>query len=143
MDDTEFVAAMNHAQGVGREAARPLYEELWAAATRAGDQYQCCVVAHFMAHTQGEPDAQLTWHLRALHAADEVRDERVTTFYPSLYANIADAYLRTGYSTQAQHYIEKARAAASILQDDGYGRMIQGLIARITQAVVPQDVPPR
>lgn len=134
MDDTSFVAAINHAQGIGSEAARPLYEELWERATRAGDQYHCSVVAHFMAHAQVEPQAQLTWHLRALHAADAVGDERVITFYPSLYGNVADAYLRLGDPAQAQHYIERASAAASVLQDDGYGRMIQRLIARVTQA---------
>lgn len=139
MDDTAFVTAINHAQGAGREAARPLYEELWAAATRDGDEYRRCVVAHFMAHAQVEPEALLMWHLRALQAADAVRDGRVTTFYPSLYANIADAYLRLGDPTQAQHYIDKARAVASTLQDDGYGRMIQGLIARVAQAVAPED----
>lgn len=142
MDDTAFVAAITHAQGAGRDAARPLYEELWAAATRDGNQYQRCVVAHFMAHAQVEPEALLAWHLRALQAADAVRDERVTTFYPSLYANIADAYLRLDDPAQAQHYIDKARAVASILQEDGYGRMIGGLIARVAQAVAPEDAPP-
>lgn len=139
MDDTAFVAAITHAQGAGRGAARPLYEELWAAATRGGDEYQRCIVAHFMAHAQVEPEALLTWHLRALQAADAVHDGRVTTFYPSLYANIADAYLRLDDPTQAKHYIDKARAVASTLQDDGYGRMIQGLIARVTQAVTHED----
>lgn len=141
MDDAEFVAAINHAQSVGREAARPLYDALWATANRDGDQYRRCVVAHFMAHAQVEPEALLVWHLRALHAADAVGDERVTTFYPSLYANIADVYLRLGNLAQAQHAIDKARAVAPILEDNGYGRMIGGLIARVTQAVASKDAP--
>ncbi|MGZ3663318.1 MAG: tetratricopeptide repeat protein [Ktedonobacterales bacterium] len=139
MDDTSFIEAINHAQGLGREAARPVYEELWESATRAHDQYHCCIVAHFMAHAQVEAEAQRAWHLRALHAADAAHDERVTSFYPSLYGNLADTYLRLGDLAQAQHYIEKARATASILQDDGYGRMIHRLIARVTQAVTPRD----
>ncbi|MGZ6389187.1 MAG: hypothetical protein ACXWQZ_07985 [Ktedonobacterales bacterium] len=88
MDDTSFIEAINHAQGLGREAARPVYEELWESATRAHDQYHCCIVAHFMAHAQVEAEAQRAWHLRALHAADAVYDERVTSFYPSLYGNL-------------------------------------------------------
>ena len=136
-DDASFVAAINQAQSVGREEARPIYEALWADATRAKDAYRRCVVAHFMAHAQVEPEVQLTWHLRALHAADAVHDDRVGTFYPSLYGNVADAYLQLGDPAQAQHYIDKARAVAAILPDDGYGRMIQRLIARVTQAVAP------
>jgi len=139
MDDMSFIEAINHAQGLGREAARPFYEGLWETAIRSDDQYHRCIVAHYMAHAQGEAETQLAWHLRALHAADAVHDERVRAFYPSLYGNVADAYLRIGDLAQAQCYIEKASAAASILQDDGYGRMIQGLIARVTQAVSPDD----
>ncbi len=142
MDDAAFVAAIMHAQSAGRDAARPLYEGLWAAATRDGDQYRRCVVAHFMAHAQVEPEALLTWHLCALQSADAVHDGRVTTFYPSLYANIADAYLRLNDLPQAQHYIDQARSVASTLQDDGYGRMIRGLLARVTHAVAQEDAPP-
>jgi hypothetical protein len=141
MDDTSFFEAINHAQGLGREAARLFYEELWESATRGDNQYHCCIVAHFMAHAQVEAEAQLTWHLRALHAADAVHDERVASFYPSLYGNLADTYLRLGDLAQAQDYIDKARATASVLQDDGYGRMIQRLISRVTQAVTPQGTP--
>ncbi len=141
MDDTAFVAAINHAQSAGRDVARPLYEELWAAATRDGDEYRRCVVAHFMAHAQVEPEALFAWHLRALQAADAVHDGRVTAFYPSLYANTADTYLRLDAPAQAQHYIDKARTAEFILQDDGYGRMIRGLIARVAQAVAQEDAP--
>ncbi len=67
-----------------RNGARALYEGLWTEATRAEDGYQACVVAHFMAHAQVEPDAQLDWHLRSLQAAEAVDDERVRAFYPSL-----------------------------------------------------------
>ena len=70
-----------------------------------------------------------------LHAADTVGDERVRPFYPSLYANIGEVYLRLGNLAQARKYIAKARETEHILQDDGYGRMIRSLIVRVAQAV--------
>jgi hypothetical protein len=118
-----------------REGACTLYDALWVEATRAGDQYQACVVAHFMAHAHDEPEAQLDWHMRALQAADTVGDERVRAFYPSLHANLGDVYLRLGNFTEAREHIYKARETERVLQEDGYGRMIRSLIARLTQAV--------
>src|SRR5438309_2991335 len=122
--------AQNLAANGDREGARALYDALWVEATRAGDQYQACVVAHFMAHAHVEPEAQLDWHLRALQAADAVRDERVRAFYPSLYANLGDVYLRLGNLTLAQEHINKAREIEHVLPDDGYGRMVRSLIVR-------------
>jgi hypothetical protein len=117
------------------EGALGLYDTLWAEAIRAEDQYQACIVAHFMAHAHIEPEAQLDWHLRALRAADSVGDERVRAFYPSLYANLAEVYLRLGNLAQARAFIAQACATEHVLQDDGYGRMMRSLIVRVTQAV--------
>ena len=124
-----------------REGARALYDALWAEATRAGDQYQACVVAHFLAHAHIEPEAQLDWHLRALQAANAVGDERVRAFYPSLHANLGDVYLRLGNLTRAQEHIDKARETEHILPDDGYGRLVRSLIIRLTQTVSSGPVP--
>ena len=118
-----------------REGARALYDALWVEATRAGDQYQACVVAHFLAHAHVEPEAQLDWHLRALQAANAVGDERVRAFYPSLHANLGDVYLRLGNLTQAQEHIDKARETEHVLPDDGYGRLVRSLINRLTQTL--------
>ncbi len=115
--------------------ARALYEGLWTEATRAEDDYQACVAAHFMAHAQVEPEAQLVWHLRALRAAEAVDDERVRAFYPSLYANVAEVYLRLGNLIQAREHIDKARETAHVLPDDHYGRMIRSLIQRVGQTI--------
>ncbi len=118
-----------------RDGARILYADMWAEATQAEDQYQACVVAHFMAHAHVEPGAQLDWHLRALHAADAVGDERVLGFYPSLYANLGEVNLRLGNLAQAREYISRADEIQQVLPDDGYGRLIRSLIVRVTQAV--------
>lgn len=124
-----------------RDAARALYADLWTATTRAGDPYWACVVAHFMAHAQDAPEAQLDWHQRALRAADAVGDGRVRAFYPSLHANLAEVYGRLNRLVEARHHLDAARAAAPALADDGYGQMIHRLIARLTQTLTP-DSPP-
>ncbi len=139
METDATIDTIVHAQDLAangdREGARALYDTLWEEATHAGDQYQACVVAHFMAHAYSEPAAQLDWHLRALRAADAVGDERVRAFHPSLYANLGDVYLRLGNLAQALAFIAKARETEHALQDDGYGRMMRSLIIRVAQAV--------
>lgn len=123
------------------EGARALYADLWATTGRAADPYWTCVVAHFMAHVQDTPEAQLSWHRRALQAAEAVDDERVRAFYPSLHANLAEVYLRLDDLTPARQHLAQARTVAQTLPDDGYGRMIGRLIARLTQILDPDSAP--
>jgi hypothetical protein len=137
MIDQALVEAISRGQALeirgDRAGARAVYEGMWIEATRVGDLYQACAAAHFLAHTYAEPEAQLEWHLRALHAGEVAGDERVRAFYPSLHANLAEVYLRLNDRIQAREHLDQAHAAEYILQDDGYGRMLRGLIARLTQ----------
>lgn len=147
MDESEMIAQLGRAQEcvvVGdRDEARALYADLWAATNEAADPYWACVVAHFMAHAQDTPEAQRDWHQRALQAAEGADADRVRAFYPSLHANLAEVYLRLDDPVPARQHLAQARAAAHTLPDDGYGRMIEGLIARLTQALdPPPDIPP-
>ncbi|HLQ30528.1 MAG TPA: hypothetical protein VK140_14950 [Ktedonobacteraceae bacterium] len=86
MEDSAMIEKIGRAQDLAAngdgDGARALYTELWDEATGSGNQYQACAVAHFMAHAHVEPKSQLDWHLRALHAADAVGDERIRAFYP-------------------------------------------------------------
>lgn len=86
MEDSAMIEKIGRAQDLAAngdgDGARALYTELWDEATGSGNQYQACAVAHFMAHAHVEPESQLDWHLRALHAADAVGDERIRAFYP-------------------------------------------------------------
>lgn len=121
-----------------REGARAVYAELWDAALHTPDQYRACVVAHFMAHAQSEPEAQLVWHLRALRAADAALasgDERVRSFYPSLHANLGDVYLRQGDRTSARQHIQWAQVVQNTLSDDAYGHTVRALIVRLADAI--------
>lgn len=143
-EDSELIAQIGQAQALviegNRGGAHALLAQLWAAALQAGDQYRACVVAHFLAHAYVEPGLQLDWHLRALVAADAVSDERVRGFYPSLYANVAEVYLRLGNLTQSRAYIDRAHAAAHVLPEDSYGRMIRSLIARVMEVLDHPDL---
>ncbi len=139
MEDSAMIDKIGRAQDLAangdRAGARTIYDALWSEAIRAGDQYQACVVAHFLAHAHVDPEAQLAWHLHALHAADAVGDERVRSFYPSLHANLGDVYLRLGNLAQAQEHIDKAGETEHVLPDDGYGRLMRSLIIRLTQTI--------
>lgn len=124
--------------------ARASYNELWDEATRSSDQYQACVVAHFMAHTYDEAQAQLIWHQRALQAADAAvaqGDDRVRDFYPSLHANLGDVYMRLGRRDQAKAHIGAAREADSVLPDDAYGSTVRYLIDRLEREVKGESSP--
>jgi hypothetical protein len=107
-----------------REGARALYDAFWAEAARAGDQYQACVVAHFLAHAHIEPEAQLDWHLRALQGANAVGNERVRAFYPSLHANLGDVYLRLGNLTRSTstRHARPSRSCRTTATDAWSGR---------------------
>lgn len=142
MGDAEIRAAVGRAQALEvrgeREAARTAYLGLWEEATRTGDRYVACIAAHFLAHAHDAPEAQLDWHLRALHAAeaaDATGDARVRAFYPSLHANLADVYLRRGDRARAEAHVGHARDAEHLLADDAYGRTVRSLIARLARDV--------
>jgi tetratricopeptide (TPR) repeat protein len=112
-------------------AARQRFAELW---DRVDDPFHRCALAHYAADVQADPAEELRWDLRALAAADAVRDRTaVAAFYPSLHLNLADAHRRLGDVEQATHHLERARATLDTLPDDDYGRMIRGGIARCAE----------
>jgi len=115
------------------------YQSLWDDALATGDTFQACVIAHFAAHAQPTPEAQRDWHRRALRAAEALAasgDPRVRTFFPSLYGNLADVYLRLGDHAMARDYLDRTAESLDVLPDTGYWRDIMaGLVARLTRAV--------
>lgn len=87
------------------EAARALYRQAWAAAR---DDYEMCVAAHYVARHQENPQDRLRWNREALLRAEAVGDERVHSFYPSLYVNMGSAYEALGNVAEAKRYYELA-----------------------------------
>ncbi|MER8072401.1 hypothetical protein ABTZ59_29330 [Streptomyces sp. NPDC094034] len=61
--------------GGDREEARNRFGLLWAELGEAGDAFHRCALAHYMADTQDDPGDELAWDLRALTAADGLREE--------------------------------------------------------------------
>ena len=140
MDEATLIARVTEASTLthtGRRAeAIALLEAMWNEASRTGDAYEACVVAHFMAHARDDAQAQLTWHLRALHAADAAGADRVRAFYPSLHANLAETYLRLGDGASARRHVEHARGALHLLDADAYGETVRHLVARLESVAV-------
>ena len=65
-------------QGRWDEATR-LYREAWEARQ---DDYEACIVSHYLARVQRTPNEALAWNQESLRYADAVNDERVAPFFP-------------------------------------------------------------
>lgn len=95
------------AEGAGdAEEARRLFEQAWAARQ---DEFDSCVAAHYLARHQITLEARLEWNERSLRHADSVRDDRVTSFYPSLYLNLACCHEELARSEQDYEDVRRAR----------------------------------
>ncbi|WNV86634.1 hypothetical protein [Umezawaea sp. Da 62-37] len=85
--------------------ARALFEQAWDA---AGDDYEACVAAHYLARHQPTPELTLHWNRVCLTRADLVGDGRVKGFRTSLHLNMAKAHpdpdrAREHYTLAAAH----------------------------------------
>ncbi|MBG0770227.1 MAG: hypothetical protein H0S82_00885 [Anaerolineaceae bacterium] len=87
------------------EEARWLYTQAWEL---AGDAYDACVAAHYVARMQTDASEILRWNLIALEKANAVGDERVAPFYPSLYLNLGKSYEILGEADKARTYYDLA-----------------------------------
>ncbi|MFJ9112830.1 hypothetical protein [Streptomyces sp. NPDC102283] len=142
--------------GGDREEARNRFGALWSELGADGDALHRCTLAHYMADTQDDPGDELAWDLRALTAAEGLRTaeepgegdgpgERrggargpehrdtpaVRAFYPSLHLNLAADYLKLQRPDSARIHLQRARAAAESLADDGYGGGVRAAIDRL------------
>ncbi|MFJ5773741.1 hypothetical protein [Streptomyces sp. NPDC093094] len=132
------VVMLHHAGD--REEARGRFLTLWAEIGAHGDPLHRCTLAHYMADTQDDPDAELAWDLRALTAAEELTDDRlashqgapaVRALYPSLHLNLAADYVKLGRPDAARVHLRRARHASEALADDMYGDGVRAAIGRL------------
>ena len=94
--------AGTQAEFAGRmDEACAAYRQAWET---AGDDYEACIAAHYMARCQESPDKILHWNQVALQRAAAAGKERVKEFYPSLYLNMGSSYERLGDMEEAQRY---------------------------------------
>ncbi|MGJ5945261.1 hypothetical protein [Streptomyces caviscabies] len=144
--------------GGDREEARNRFGALWSELGADGDALHRCTLAHYMADTQDDPGDELAWDLRALTAAEGLRAAEgagtsdvpggaegpdggpvaehpdipaVRAFYPSLHLNLAADYLKLQRPESARIHLQRARAAAESLADDGYGGGVRAAIDRL------------
>ncbi|CAL9378847.1 hypothetical protein [Streptomyces sp. enrichment culture] len=132
------VVMLHHAGD--REEARRRFLTLWAEIGEHGDALHRCTLAHYMADTQDDPDAELAWDLRALTAAEELTDDRlaahegapaVRALYPSLHLNLAADYVKLGRPDAARTHLQRASEASEALADDTYGDGVRAAIGRL------------
>ena len=102
--------------------ARALYLQAWQAAR---DDFEACVAAHYVARFQDDPQVGLQWNQEALTRAEAVGDERVRSFYPSLYVNLGRAYERLGNWAEAQRYYKLAAELGLVHQAEQLGANIE------------------
>ena len=96
----------SQAEFAGRlDDARSLYRQAWE--TRR-DDYEACVAAHYMARRQADPATALYWNQAALAHAEAVGDERVQSYFPSLYVNLGRSHEALGNFTKAEYYYKLA-----------------------------------
>ncbi|MFI5757649.1 hypothetical protein [Streptomyces sp. NPDC051569] len=123
--------------GGDREEARNRFGDLWTEIGEAGDALHRCTLAHYMADTQDDPGDELAWDLRALTAADGTArpdaSPAVRAFYPSLHLNLAADYVKLQRPEAARLHLDRARAAADALGDDGYGYGVRVAIDRLAR----------
>lgn len=124
----KLCAAGMQAEAEGRPGeARNLFNQAWAASQ---DDYDACVAAHFVARHQDSSQEMLWWNQEALTRADAVGDERVRSFYPSLYLNLGYAYENVGDQAEARRHYELAAGKLADLPPGPYGDLVREGVAR-------------
>ncbi|AQT76382.1 MULTISPECIES: hypothetical protein [Streptomyces] len=138
-----------------REEARNRLGEIWQEIGEEGDSLHRCTLAHYMADAQDDPADELAWDLRALTAADALRERpgsgrgdgrpaqreprpAMRVFYPSLHLSLAADYLKLQRPEAARVHLARARAAAGALSDDGYGNGVRAAIARLERRLAAE-----
>jgi hypothetical protein len=88
------------------DAARRLFQQAWDARE---DDFDACIAAHYLARHQLTVETRIVWNERALQHAEAVRDDRVASFYPSLYLNLAVAYEELSHEDEDYKSVRQAR----------------------------------
>lgn len=84
-----------------RTKAAALYQQAWD--TRK-DEYDGCIVAHYLARVQPTPQHALHWNQEALRLAEAVDEQKVKTFFPSLYLNVGKSHEDLGSKEEARKF---------------------------------------
>lgn len=136
-------------RGGDRDEARDRFLGLWAEIGEDGDALHRCTLAHYLADTQEDPADELAWDLRALSAAEELTDGRVTehqrwlavrALYPSLHLNLAADYANLDRVEAARSHLRLAYETVGTLGEDSYGDGIRAAMNRLDARLNGEDV---
>jgi tetratricopeptide (TPR) repeat protein len=83
------------------DTAHAFYFQAWEI---AHDDFDACIAAHYVARHQQDLQQKLHWNQTALDRANSVADDRVQTFYPSLYLNMGHSFEQLGNWIEAERY---------------------------------------
>jgi len=120
-----------------RDEARALFLQAWDARR---DACEACVAAHYVARHQDTAEEALRWNAEALARADEVGDERVRSFYPSLYLNLGRSYETLGDLQMARALYELGTARVADVPEGGYGDVVRrGLHDALQRTAAPAE----
>lgn len=95
--------------------ARTIFRRAWETAK---DDYDACIAAHYVARHQVNPKDALHWNQEALARVDAVGDDRVQSFYPSLYVNLGRSHEMLGNQAEARRYYKLAADLGLVHQVD-------------------------
>jgi tetratricopeptide (TPR) repeat protein len=119
----QFCVEGAKAEAAGKaEEALSFYMQAWNARK---DEYDACIASHYVARFQKTPEAILDWNQKSLSATDQVQDERVAAFYPSLYLNMGNAYEDLGNKDEAWKYYQLAANKLSVLPEGSYADIVR------------------
>jgi tetratricopeptide (TPR) repeat protein len=128
------------AEAKGRfETARELFEQAWSICQ---DDYDASMAAHFLARHQDNPQATFEWNREALNRANAVRDDRVQSFYSSLYLNLGHSYGTLGAMTEAKRYYQMAADRLKDVPEGPYKEMTRNGIVRGRKRTESAEVKP-
>jgi hypothetical protein len=138
----DIMAAIAVLQGGDRAGGRAQLEAIWARIADRPEPIHECTLAHYLADAQDDLAEELAWDLRALAAGERCSDDdaqrhsraqSIAGFMPSLHINLAEDYFKLGDHARSRTHLDAARAFSAALDDDPYGRMLRGGIARLAK----------
>ncbi len=130
-----------------RKEARELLAAMWEELSGSDDAFNQAVVAHYIADTRDDPEEELEWDLKALQAAESVKEDSpaaaaVASFMPSLYLNLADDYRRKGDFIRARHHADRGLDLAVVLKNDHYGHTVRSGLFRVDTQISESESGP-
>jgi len=116
------------AEAEGRnDDAHALFMEAWSGSK---DDFEACVAAHYVARHQPNPEESLRWNWEALNRAGLAGDDRVRSFYPSLYLNLGHCHEKLGNLAEARRCYDLAAERIGDLPAGHYREMVESGIAK-------------